>query len=103
MNFYALFYEIVDDYVERRAQFRDQHLTVANEAVQCGELLLGGAMTEPDAALLVFRAMDRSVVEAFARNDPYVVNGLVTRWEVRPWNVVVGNESADASGKRGFR
>jgi len=41
-------------------------------------------------------ASDRSVVEAFARNDPYVTNGLVTRWEVRPWAVVVGNEPPSA-------
>jgi uncharacterized protein YciI len=49
--------------------------------------------------LLVFRAADRSVVEAFARSDPYVLAGLVTRWEVRPWTVVIGNELLDAGAK----
>ena len=94
MNYYALFYEVVGDYVERRAKYRDQHLRLANAANERGELLLGGALREPDAALLVFRAADPSVAEDFARNDPYVVNGLVTRWEVRPWTVVVGNDPA---------
>jgi len=46
-----------------------------------------------DRALLVFRVPDRSIVEDFARNDPYVTNGLVTRWEIRPWTVVIGNEA----------
>jgi len=29
--------------------------------------------------------------ESFARHDPYVINGLVKRWEVRPWTAVIGN------------
>jgi uncharacterized protein YciI len=96
MNYYALLYEVIDDYVAQRAQFRDAHLQSASAAAGRGELLLAGAMTEPDGALLVFRAADRSVAENFARNDPYVVNGLVTRWEVRPWNVVAGSDQVVA-------
>jgi uncharacterized protein YciI len=93
MGYYALFYHVVDDYGTRRGQYREEHLRLARRAHDRGELLLGGAFTDPaDAALLVFRAADRSVVEDFARSDPYVTAGLVTRWEVRSWNVVIGNE-----------
>lgn len=100
MNYFALLYEVVDDYVARRAEFREQHLRVAREARERGELVLGGALAEPvDRALLVFQVADKSKVEDFARKDPYVVNGLVRKWEVRPWNVVVGHEkSAAAAG-----
>lgn len=92
MAYFALAYELVDDYLTRRAAFRDQHLKLARESNARGELLLGGAFADPaDKALLVFRAEDRSVVESFARNDPYVTQGLVKRWEVRPWTVVIGN------------
>ena len=91
MPYFALIYEAVPDYVERRVAFREQHLRVAADSTTRGELLLGGAFADPvDRALLVFRAADRNVVEEFARNDPYVVNGLVARWEVREWTVVVG-------------
>ena len=38
-------------------------------------------------------------VEEFARNDPYVANGLVTRWEVRHWAVVIGGDTSEASPK----
>jgi uncharacterized protein YciI len=38
----------------------------------------------------VFRAADAKAVEAFAQADPYVKNGLVRSWRVRPWTVVVG-------------
>ncbi|HEX2281124.1 MAG TPA: YciI-like protein [Thermomicrobiales bacterium] len=91
MAYFALIYDVVDDYVARRAEFRDAHLERANAATERGEMLLGGAFDDPvDGALIVFKADERSVVEEFARNDPYVVNGLVTEWRVKPWKVVVG-------------
>jgi uncharacterized protein YciI len=91
MNYYLLIYDVVDDYVARRASFREEHLRLGQEAFRRGELLLGGALADPpDRALLVFRVPDRTVVEAFARSDPYVVHGLVKRWEIRPWTVVIG-------------
>jgi uncharacterized protein YciI len=93
MNYYALFYYVVEDFVARRAAYREEHLRLVREAHRRGEILLAGALTDPaDRALLVFRAPDRSVAEDFARNDPYVTRGLVTRWEVRPWAVVTGSE-----------
>jgi uncharacterized protein YciI len=92
MGYFALVYEVVDDYLQRRGAYRDDHLRHARQANDRGELLLAGAFADPaDKALLVFRTDDPSVVESFARNDPYVVNGLVKRWEVRPWTVVIGN------------
>jgi uncharacterized protein YciI len=55
---------------------------------------LGGAVGDPpDGALLVFRST-RERVEAFVARDPYVREGLVTRWEIRPWAVVVGTDLA---------
>jgi len=98
MNYYALFYEVVDDFVARRAPFRREHLRLAAEARKRGEILLAGALAEPaDRALIVFHGADKSLAEAFARQDPYVVNVLVKKWEVRPWNVVVGNEPPSSS------
>lgn len=88
---------MVGDYVARRGAYREDHLRLARDAHRRGELVLAGALADPtDRALLVFRAADRHVVEEFARNDPYVTSGLVTRWEVRPWTVVIGNEPSDA-------
>jgi uncharacterized protein YciI/heme-degrading monooxygenase HmoA len=98
MNYYALLYELVDDMVTRRVPFREEHLRLAREARERGELVLAGALSEPvDRALLVFHVEDKSKVEDFARKDPYVLNGLAKKWEVRPWNVVVGNEQTASS------
>jgi uncharacterized protein len=98
MPYYALLYEqLIDDYIARRAVYRDEHLRQAREAQARGELLLAGAFTDPpDGALLIFLADDASKAEDFARNDPYVKNGLVTHWKVRPWSVVIGNEESRA-------
>jgi uncharacterized protein YciI len=92
---YLLFYDVVDDYAERRGQYRNQHLELAWSACQSGELILGGALAEPvDCAVLLFRADSPQVVERFVAADPYVRNGLVKQWRIRPWTTVVG-ELAD--------
>jgi uncharacterized protein YciI len=91
MAYWLLEYELVDDYLERRAEFRPEHLGLATDALGRGELVLAGAAGEPiDGAVLVFRGDDPSAAEAFAGADPYVRTGLVTGWRVRPWHVVVG-------------
>jgi uncharacterized protein len=91
MPYFALLYEVVDDFVARRMPFRGEHLRLAGEAHARGEVVLAGALAEPDdTALIIFRGADKSTAENFARHDPYVVNGLVKKWTVRPWTVVVG-------------
>jgi len=88
---YLLFYDVVPDYVERRGPFRAAHLAYARRAVDRGELVLGGALAAPaDGAVLVFKGSSAAVAEAFAKDDPYVTNGLVTSWRVRAWTTVVG-------------
>jgi uncharacterized protein len=95
--YFALMYEVVDDFIARRTPFRTVHLTMARQAHARGELILAGALAEPPGALLIFQAPDRSVPEAFAKQDPYVIEGLVRRWEVRPWTVVIGGAEAGAA------
>lgn len=91
---YLLFYDVVADYVERRLAFRTAHLKLARQAVERGELVLGGALADPvDGAVLLFRGSSPAVAERFAAADPYVTNGLVTRWQVREWTTVVGPEA----------
>jgi len=88
-----LFYDLVDDYVERRTQFRAEHLKLARHAQARGELVLAGALAEPvDGAVLVFRGESPDAAVAFAKADPYVRNGLVKAWRVRKWITVIGGE-----------
>ncbi len=89
--YYILFYKTGDNYIERRAPFREAHLAYARNSHERGELFLAGALAEPaDEAVLVFRANGPEIAERFARNDPYVTNGVIAEWRVRPWTVVIG-------------
>src|SRR4051812_17606758 len=95
MAHWLLIYDLAPDYLTRRQDFRDLHLELAWRAADRGELVLGGALADPtDQAMLLFTGEDGSAAEAFARADPYVTNGLVTGWRVRPWFTVVGADAA---------
>ncbi len=92
---YLLFYEVADDYMARRAEFRQAHLAKAWAASERGELVLAGALTNPpDTAILLFQGDSPEVAEKFAREDAYVANGLVKRWRVREWTTVAGKDAA---------
>ncbi len=107
---YLLFYEVGEDYVSRRAEFRDAHLEKAWKASARGELVLGGALANPvDGAVLLFRGDSPEVAEKFAKADPYVTSGAVKRWHVREWKTVAGEDAATpikpdavAGGKKGL-
>lgn len=92
--YYLLLYDVVDQFTDRRAPYRDAHLALARAARERGELLLAGAFADPaDGAALLFKADDPSVAERFAASDPYVREGLVKDWTVRKWTVVIGGDS----------
>ena len=92
MKHFLLFYDLAADYLERRPAFRDAHLGLAWASHERGELQLGGALTDPvDCSVLLFRDETVTVVEEFARVDPYVVNGIVVRWRAREWITVAGD------------
>jgi uncharacterized protein len=93
---YLLFYELADDYLTRRGEFRGTHLAMGWQAAAGNELVLGGALTNPaDTAILLFQGDSPAAAEKFARADPYVLNGLVKRWYVREWTTVIGDLAAN--------
>jgi uncharacterized protein len=92
---YLLIYELAPEYLAKRPAFRGAHLKLAWAAHDRGELVLGGALTDPvDSAILLFQADSPAVAERFAAVDPYVQNGLVRSWRVRPWTTVVGRDAS---------
>ena len=90
MKYFVLMYDVVNDFISDRAQFREAHLKLVKASTDKGELIMGGALGKDPVvgALIIFKATDASVVEDFARNDPYVINGLVNDWRVLPWAAV---------------
>ena len=97
---FLLFYDLTPDYLERRADFRAEHLELARAAQARGELVLAGALADPaDGAVLLFTGDTPEAAERFAEADPYVRAGLVTRWRVRAWTTVVGMDAASPVGR----
>lgn len=97
---YILFYDVVENFVEKRTPFRREHLGHVRAAFERGELVLAGALAEPaDGAVIIFRGLSPKVAENFARNDPYVKSGLVRSWRVRKWMTVIG-DNASPPGKQ---
>ena len=98
MNHYLLIYDTAPDYLERRGEFRAEHLALGWAAHARGEMLLGGALPAGEGAaggaVFFFRGDSPAAAEAFAQADPYVRNGLILRWRVRPWMTVIGEGAA---------
>jgi uncharacterized protein YciI len=87
---HCLFYDYVEDVVEKRAPFRADHLAHARAWKADGRIVMAGALGDPPhGALFVFRLDDPAEIEAFVAADPYVAGAIVTGHRVVPWNVVV--------------
>lgn len=96
--YYLLRYELGPGYVERREQYRQEHLALAREAHLRGDLMMGGTLADPvDEAVFLFQGDSAAAASRFAASDPYVLHGLVRHWQVRPWVTVVGLEAGAAA------
>jgi uncharacterized protein YciI len=92
---YLLCYDLAPDYLDRRAEFRTEHLQLAWQAQERGELVLAGALSDPaDMAVLMFQGDTPEAAERFAKADPYVTQGLVASYKVRQWSTVVGDAAS---------
>ena len=92
---FMLIYDVGPDFIQRRAQFRQEHLALAWTAAEAGGLLLAGALEElTEQAFLLFEGDSPDAATAFAEADPYVRHGLIKRWRVKQWNTVVGLSAA---------
>eukprot|EP00754_Rhynchopus_humris_P048632 Rhum_TRINITY_DN7917_c0_g3::Rhum_TRINITY_DN7917_c0_g3_i1::g.25194::m.25194/K09780/K09780; uncharacterized protein len=88
-TYQMLTYEYVPDVMEKRAPHREAHLAHIKQASESGHLHIGGPFDPAtDGAVLVFTG-DKEKTEEWARADPYVKGGVVTKWDVKAWKVVV--------------
>ena len=88
--YFILFYETVENYVKKRQPYREKHLAMAQKAADDGLLILAGAYANPaDGAALIFKSENINSVKQFAENDPYVTNGVIKKWYIKEWTVVI--------------
>lgn len=91
MTHLVLEYTLAEDYLERRPEYRPEHVALLEAAVARGELVLAGALPDPfDRALFVWTEGSENAAEAFVKADPYIAHGLVVDWTLRTWNTVLG-------------
>lgn len=84
-------YKYVPDIINKRQPYRQQHLQLLQSYVDKKQCLLGGALDSAEYAYIVFNVNDKNIAEDFVKNDPYVINKLVTDYNIDLWNVVIGS------------
>jgi uncharacterized protein len=86
---YLLLYDYVEDILQRRAPYREEHLERIKAGRDAGEVVMAGPLGDPPrGAAFVFQGVDEEKVESFARQDPYVRAGLVPAWHAMRWSVL---------------
>lgn len=73
---------------EKRLLYRDGHLTRLEKLETSGRLLLAGPFEDKSGSLIVFEADSLEAAKDFAKNDPYVIKGIFSSYEVKPFKKV---------------
>lgn len=86
---YVLFYESADDVRAKAPSFFPAHVARWREFQNQGTLLMIGtfANAQEEGSMAIFTTRDAA--EAFAKSDPFVLNGVVRRWSIREWNEAI--------------
>jgi uncharacterized protein len=86
---YILFYEYVDDMIDRRGPYRQDHLEHIQAHHSEGNIVMAGALGDPPhGGAIVFRGLGPEGIEVFVNDDPYFKASLVASWRAELWNVV---------------
>ena len=86
---YVLFYESAADAAAKVPLHFAAHRARWASYQQAGTLLLIGPFADATGALGVFTT--REAAEEFAKDDPFVLHSVVTRWSIKEWNEAIFN------------
>jgi len=86
---YVLLYESADDVRSKAPLHFPAHGARWKQFQEQGTLLMIGTFANPqdEGSMAIFTT--REAAEAFARSDPFVLNGVVRRWSIREWNEAI--------------
>ncbi|HWG77905.1 MAG TPA: YciI family protein [Steroidobacteraceae bacterium] len=90
MQFLVVAYDGTDpESGQRRLRAREAHLAAAARLKAQGQLAIGGAILDDAGAMigsaLIFDFPDRETLDSYLATDPYVVQKVWQRIEVRPF------------------
>ena len=83
---YVLLYASADNVAEKAPLHAAAHGEYWRSFHKRGELLMIGPFGDPQSQGAMGIFTTREAAEQFARDDPFVVNGVVRSWEVREWD-----------------
>jgi len=86
---YVLLYESADDVLSRAPAHFPAHKARLDEFHARGDILMVGTFGDPQeqGSMAIFPT--REAAEAFVAGDPFVLEGVVRRHEIREWNEIL--------------
>jgi uncharacterized protein len=82
----VVLYASADDVMSKAPVHFPAHRARLDEFEARGELLMVGTFGDPQAEGSMAIFSDRAAAEAFVREDPFVLNGVVGSYEIRDWD-----------------
>ena len=86
---YVLLYSSADDVVSKAPAHFPAHRARLDEFHGRGVLLGEGTFGDPQSQGSMAIFTTREAAEEFIAGDPFVLNGVVASWAVRPWHEVL--------------
>jgi uncharacterized protein len=72
-----------------RPSVRPAHLENLKPLVDRGQMIIGGPFTDGSGSLMIADFADEAAAIAFAHSDPYLIQGVFERVDVKPFRKVV--------------
>lgn len=91
MKFVILGFDGPDGAAKRKI-YRPAHLAKLDLLHSQQRIILAGPLTDGAGSLIVISAESLAEAEAFAKEDPYTLNGVFERIEVHPFSQVFPQE-----------
>jgi uncharacterized protein YciI len=85
---YVVLYESADDVASRAPEHYPAHKSQLDDFHRRGEILMVGTFGDPQrqGSMAIFPT--REAAESFVADDPFVLNGVIKRYEIREWDEI---------------
>ncbi len=86
MKYAVVLYTSADDVITKAPVHFPAHTARIDEFRERGEVVMIGTFGDPQAQGSMAIFTSRAAAEAFVAGDPFVLNGVVSAYEIRDWN-----------------
>ena len=83
---YVLLYESAEDVLAKAPAHFEAHSARGQEFYERGSLIAYGPFGDPQEHGSMALFTSREAAEEFVREDPFVLNGVVSGWQIREWD-----------------